>query len=236
MTYTRKNYSDQDVIDKAKQATSLSSLLRLLGLKPSGGNYDSIKSQLQKLNVDTSHWTGQCWNKDQQLKDWSQYAHAKSIKPHLLKERGHCCESCKLSEWLGQPITIEIDHVDGNRTNNSLDNLKLLCPNCHSQTSTWKGRKLKLKDSEKKPYIRKKKIKCVSCSNLIEGRNNASKKCKSCFVKSLSERFSPSKEELLQVLETNSVRNTCKFYKVARLTLIKKCQEYGIDYKVLRKK
>lgn len=51
------------------------------------------------------------------------------------------CEVCEITEWNGQPITIELDHIDGNRNNHSLENLKMLCPNCHSQTPTFRGKK-----------------------------------------------------------------------------------------------
>lgn len=61
-------------------------------------------------------------------------------KEILIRERGHMCEICKNTEWLGKPITIELDHIDGNNVNNEKDNLRLVCPNCHSQTDTWRGR------------------------------------------------------------------------------------------------
>jgi len=64
------------------------------------------------------------------------------FKNSLLTERGHQCENCKLSEWLGQPIMLELEHTDGCRQNNTRENLKLLCPNCHSQTPTWRGRNI----------------------------------------------------------------------------------------------
>jgi 5-methylcytosine-specific restriction endonuclease McrA len=54
------------------------------------------------------------------------------------------CEECGISEWNGKPISLELDHVSGIRTDNSLENLKILCPNCHSQTSTFRGRNIKL--------------------------------------------------------------------------------------------
>lgn len=50
-----------------------------------------------------------------------------------------CC-SCGLSEWLGQKISLEIDHIDGDANNNFINNLRVLCPNCHSQTPTYKGK------------------------------------------------------------------------------------------------
>ena len=61
-----------------------------------------------------------------------------AFKNALLSERGHKCECCKLSEWLGKIIPLELEHTDGNRKNNTRENLKLLCPNCHAQTPTWR--------------------------------------------------------------------------------------------------
>lgn len=135
-----RDYSDSDIIKYAKEVTSLAGLLKKLGLRPSGGNYANFKRHLQRLDIDCGHWTGQAWNKDQRLKNWQDYTHSEYLKKHLLKERGQACETCELTEWLGQPITIELEHIDGDKTNNKLDNLKLLCPNCHSYTPTWRRR------------------------------------------------------------------------------------------------
>lgn len=62
------------------------------------------------------------------------------IKRILIEDRGYKCESCDNSEWMGEPITLELEHSDGNYMNNNIDNLKLLCPNCHSMTPTFKGK------------------------------------------------------------------------------------------------
>ena len=58
----------------------------------------------------------------------------------LLRERGHKCEVCGLNEWCDKMMPIELDHVDGDCTNNSKENLRLICPNCHAQTDTYKGK------------------------------------------------------------------------------------------------
>jgi len=136
-----REYTDKDVIKFAKQVTSLAQLLKKIDLKVAGGNYAHMKKTLQRLNVDCSHWKGQGWNKDQQLKDWSSYSRASNIKPHLIKRRGHKCEKCKLEEWIGKPIPLEIHHKNGDRTNNEYNNLELLCCNCHALSKNWRNKK-----------------------------------------------------------------------------------------------
>jgi hypothetical protein len=138
-----KDYSDEDVIKIASQVTSMSQLLKELNLKAAGGNYANMKRKLQQLDVDCSHWKGHAWNKDQRTKEWSDYTKVSSIKKHLINERGHKCEGCGLTEWMGSAMPLEVHHLDGNRCNNDYSNLELLCPNCHSLTGNWRGRKNK---------------------------------------------------------------------------------------------
>lgn len=61
-------------------------------------------------------------------------------KRKVFEEQGCCCGRCGIKNWLEQPLSFEIDHIDGNSRNNVRGNLIVLCPNCHSQTPTWRGR------------------------------------------------------------------------------------------------
>ncbi len=65
-----------------------------------------------------------------------------SIKDKLIQDgiKSLMCEICKNTEWLGKPINLELEHIDGNSENHARSNLQLLCPNCHSYTPTYKGR------------------------------------------------------------------------------------------------
>lgn len=69
----------------------------------------------------------------------------------LIRERGHICSVCKNTEWNSKPIPLEIDHINGDATNNSPENVRLICPNCHAQTDTYKGKNMG--KSKRKFYI-----------------------------------------------------------------------------------
>jgi len=61
-------------------------------------------------------------------------------RERIFKEQSSSCNRCKLTSWLGEKITLELEHKDGNHFNEARENLELLCPNCHSLTDTWRGR------------------------------------------------------------------------------------------------
>jgi hypothetical protein len=66
-------------------------------------------------------------------------ASTKTLKRYLLKNYGNKCWTCGITEWNNKSIVMELEHIDGNSENNHLENLSLICPNCHSQTPTYKG-------------------------------------------------------------------------------------------------
>ena len=64
----------------------------------------------------------------------------KTIRQYLVNKSGRKCSICGLDEWLGEPISLSADHIDGNSDNNRIGNMRLVCPNCDSTLPTWKGR------------------------------------------------------------------------------------------------
>lgn len=64
----------------------------------------------------------------------------RTLKKFLVETKGHGCSMCARVNWEGKKIPIEIDHIDGNWLNNDLSNLRLLCPNCHALTPTYKNK------------------------------------------------------------------------------------------------
>ncbi len=133
-------------------STSISQALSYLGLAPRGGNYQIFKTKCELYNIDTSHFKGQNWSKGKKLppkRPISDYLENKApIQSHKLRLRllkdqifEPVCSCCGNSTWMDQPIPLELDHIDGNNQNNSLENLRMLCPNCHAQTPTYRRRK-----------------------------------------------------------------------------------------------
>lgn len=150
-------YTKEQLENACLKAKSYRTVLNQLGLKEAGGNYATIKKKIEEFQIDISHFTGRGWNAGLKFKpnpaiplcdiliSDSNYQSSK-LRKRLLKEGyfDHKCYNCNLTEWMGSPITLELEHIDGNHSNNSIDNLTLLCPNCHALTPTWRGRKLKL--------------------------------------------------------------------------------------------
>lgn len=120
---------------------SFAEVLRKLGIRPTGGNYVNLQRNIDKFGISTGHMLNQASNAGREFVPFEELTKNEAIKKRLIRERGHQCEECTNIEWRGKPITIELEHVDGNNRNNAQENLKLLCPNCHSQTPTWKNRK-----------------------------------------------------------------------------------------------
>lgn len=165
------NYEiDMDsVLREVVGSTSIRDLSEKLGIPydNNGTIYRKLKEFLETNNVDCSHFTGSGWNKnknrfnDSRIKIYSEKRRCddkdvfcnesnKSLSSISMIERlvlngtmQYKCDICGVFEWLGQAVRLHLDHIDGDRANNGIENLRLLCPNCHSQTSNYaiaKGR------------------------------------------------------------------------------------------------
>jgi hypothetical protein len=100
----------------------------------------------QKSNKYCSNLCQRNYQSEQRIKKWLEegrswtYSIPKWVHRVLAEQRGYFCETCGITDYNGKPIKLECDHIDGDHTNNLIDNLRLICPNCHSQTETYKGK------------------------------------------------------------------------------------------------
>ncbi|MBT2479430.1 HNH endonuclease signature motif containing protein [Streptomyces sp. ISL-94] len=148
----------KEVLEAAVAASSnMYEVLHRLGLEAVGGHHAHISRKVKAFGIDTAHFTGPTWT--ERMRDNGRRRTAEEIlhEDHspqatrtpnsrlrrALLEVGidECCALCGIEAvWLGEPLPLEVDHIDGDWRNNRRENLRFLCPNCHSTTNTYRGR------------------------------------------------------------------------------------------------
>ena len=147
-TYFMKLALTYDNLKNAlEEVSSLRELLGKLGYSVGGANAKTIKAKLKEYDLEISKISKArtLFSLEEILVENSPYQSTRHLKDKLVK-LGLIKYSCVLCSndgtWLGEAITLQLDHINGNNTDNRLENLRILCPNCHSQTSTWGGRNI----------------------------------------------------------------------------------------------
>lgn len=154
---SRRKWTDEQFIEAVKTSLSYAEVLRKIGLKAAGSNYDTVKRKISELGLDTSHMTGKVWNQGERYKpvkearplseilvEHSTWINTNNLRQRLIKEgvKERKCECCGRSEWMGEPIALELHHVNGVKNDLRIENLQILCPNCHAFTDNYRGRNI----------------------------------------------------------------------------------------------
>ena len=150
----KRSWTDNDLILAVENSRSYRQVLITLGLIPAGGNYEQVKNRVRFLGVETKHFSGKSWNRGkhyqlgnripiEDLLVIDSLAQSYKLKQRLFNA-GLKHVACELCGWCQQApdgrIPLELDHINGSRHDNRLENLRILCPNCHSLQPTHRGK------------------------------------------------------------------------------------------------
>ena len=147
------DYSKEYLQDVVNDCNSISDVLQKLGYSRASGTMSKfIKSVLKEKEIDTSHFrpfrrTHQAptYSMDDILVKDSSYSNIYSLKRRLISGGylEYKCQICgNFGEWNGKELVLQLDHINGDHFDHRLENLRFLCPNCHSQTDTFSGKNI----------------------------------------------------------------------------------------------
>ena len=245
--------STSELITLVKNSDSLNKVLLKFGLTSKGGNTNTLKRRLIEENIDFSHIKlGMDSNRGRKFPECNRLSleecksvlfiencsyDRSSVKRYLkiYNMFPYICKNCELEPiWDNNPLTLQLDHINGVGTDNRIENLRWLCPNCHSQTDTFAGKSNKIthlcmcgKEKCKSSLL------CNDCyqkpENRVEQYNNSSTR------KFMRKVIRPSKEILEKEIREFPMSILGKKYGVSDNSIRKWCKSYGIDNKNISK-
>lgn len=232
---TKIKLSKEEAEKIIKESFSIADFCRKIGWEANGGHYKQFHYYVKLYDLDTNHFTGyrtnlgNKLNKDNENKIEDYRDVRRLVKgPILLKKilnegiKERKCECCGNTEWQGIPIPLEVHHIDGNCLNNNIENLQLLCPNCHTLTDNFRGKK-----NKKEP----KKHFCKKCGKEIT-RYSRSGLCVACKNRKNGTSGVSTKEDFIKTfLEYRTFLGVARKYGCSSHSIVKWAKKFGLPTK-----
>lgn len=209
---------------------SWAEVCRKLDIKPATGSQTHLTNRAKSFGIDYSHFTGKLWSKGKILgakrpiEDYltkNSSINSDALRRRLIREglKLNACENCEINSWLGGKVPLELDHINGDHCDNRLDNLQILCPNCHAvKTNPHKyvNKPIKvLKTSQKN---------CIDC-----GKTCTATRCKKCSgINNNPPKINwPGHKELLEMVNASNYSRVSKELGVSDNAVRKKLKRYA---------
>lgn len=217
------NWQEENVRKAVSESLTYSETLMKLGVPKQGNNISTLKKKIEEYQIDISHFTfthTYLPKKEQDINVYltnKQYISSFKLKEKLLRKgiKEYKCECCNNSEWNGKKIPLELHHIDGDNKNNMLDNIQILCPNCHAQTESYC-----------KPNKEQKVFYCESCGKPLRTKGQY-RNCPRCAALK-RKKVSFEKEELEELVKTHSNIEIGKKFGVSEATIRKWRKKFNI--------
>ena len=224
----------QEILDTS---STLAEVMIKIGLSLHANNYkelnnrvsqDSLSLETLKDNRKGKSFGGNAPIELENLLIENSTYNRKHLKARLIKENllEYKCSACNnIGKWNNQELVLQLDHINGINCDNRIENLRFLCPNCHTQTDTYAGR------GRKKDPVQNK---CLDCQCDINKKSSRCSKCSKInnqlsFSHPL--KFEVTKEELQQLIDKYTMIYIGKMFDVSYNAVKKRCIKFGIDYK-----
>ena len=216
-------YSDEEIVEILNNSKSFAEVIRTFGYNSiATGHYVQVKRELTRRNITIPiyNYSGN-HNFNRKLKNENIFVNDIFVSRKVVKQRiieqnlmEYKCEVCgNKGEWQGKRISLQLEHKNGNSHDNRIENLCFLCPNCHSQTSTY-ARKKQIPTTQSQI----KKTKLCGCGNEI---SLMAFRCPDCYSKENRKVNRPDYETLIKEINESSQKKVAKKYEVSWQTIRK---------------
>jgi hypothetical protein len=227
-----KTWTKEQLIDAVKSSKKYIEVAQKLGLTNLGSNYYTIKKYIKLYELDISHFMTRkeiCSEARKQISELTNEEifcvnsiDRKHIKNRILRDNliEYKCQRCGITVWEGEKLSLHLDHINGVNNDNRLENLRFLCPNCHSLTDTYCA-KNKINDLSTKKVTR-----CILCEIII---SHNSLMCKKCNAQNRKTKINwPNDDELIQLVKASNYQQVGTKLGVSGNAVKKRLHTHGL--------